>query len=58
MKRKGPRLLCFLFLFCMVLNGCSLLTLPFQMLGTVAGLAGEAVSLAGSLPTPPPWVFF
>jgi len=42
----------------MFLSGCSLLTLPFQLLGSAAGIAGEAMSLAGSLPTPPPWVFF
>jgi len=42
----------------MLLGGCDLLTLPFQLLGSAVGLAGEAMSLASSLPMPPPWVFF
>jgi len=42
----------------MLLSGCELLTLPFQLVGSAIGLAGEAMSLAGSLPMPPPWVFF
>jgi len=42
----------------MVLSGCELLTLPLQLVGSAIGLAGEAMSLAGSLPMPPPWVFF
>jgi len=58
MKQNGLLSLFFLFLFCMFLNGCELLTLPFQLIGSAMGLAGEAMSLAGSLPMPPPWVFF
>jgi len=58
MEKGNVLLLVFLFLFCLILNGCALLTLPFQLVGSAAGLVGDAVSLAGSLPMPPPWVFF
>ncbi|MCK9615330.1 MAG: hypothetical protein M0R48_07500 [Candidatus Omnitrophica bacterium] len=58
MRQRSLFSLLFLFLFCMVLSGCELLTLPLQLVGSAIGLAGEAMSLAGSLPMPPPWVFF
>jgi predicted small secreted protein len=58
MRRTSLLSLLFLFSFCMLLSGCELLTLPFQLVGSAVGLAGNAMSLAGSLPMPPPWVFF
>jgi hypothetical protein len=58
MKQNRLLSLFFLFLFCILLSGCELLTLPFQLIGSAMGVAGSAMSLAGSLPMPPPWVFF
>jgi uncharacterized membrane-anchored protein YitT (DUF2179 family) len=43
---------------CFFQTGCELLTLPLQLVGAAAGVVGEAVNLASSLPMPPPWVFF
>ncbi|MDD4182708.1 MAG: hypothetical protein PHT53_02680 [Candidatus Omnitrophica bacterium] len=58
MKQNHLLSLFFLFLFCILLGGCELLTLPLQLIGSAVGVAGNAMSLAGSLPMPPPWVFF
>jgi len=58
MKQNHLLSLFFLFLFCILLSGCELLTLPLQLIGSAVGVAGNAMSLAGSLPMPPPWVFF
>jgi len=47
-----------LLIACFFLNGCALLSIPFQVAKAVGNLAGTAFSLAQAMPTPPPWVFF
>jgi len=47
-----------LLLLCLTQSGCSLLTLPFQLVGGVFNLLGQMIQVADSLPKPPPWVFF
>ncbi|MBI3314643.1 MAG: hypothetical protein HYZ86_01700, partial [Candidatus Omnitrophica bacterium] len=44
-------------LLCLTQGGCALLTLPFQLVGGVFSLLGQAIKVADSLPKPPPWVF-
>jgi uncharacterized membrane-anchored protein YitT (DUF2179 family) len=58
MKLKNLSFLLIIVFICFFQTGCELLTLPLQLLSGVAGLAGEALNLASSLPMPPPWVFF
>ena len=43
---------------CISQSGCALLQLPFQLFSGLFDLAGQALQVASSLPTPPPWVFF
>jgi len=38
---------------CFLCSGCALLNVPFQMLGMVSGLLGQAMNLLGQLPIPP-----
>ena len=52
-----------LFALCLVmavltLSGCELLSLPGMIIGGTFDLLGKALSVADSLPKPPPWVFF
>ena len=47
-----------LVIFCVGLSGCELFSLPGQLIGGIFGLLGQAVQVAGSMPTPPPWMFF
>ncbi|MDO8675895.1 MAG: hypothetical protein Q7K71_07280 [Candidatus Omnitrophota bacterium] len=45
-------------MLCLTQSGCSLLTLPFQLVGGVFNLLGQAVNVAAAMPKPPPWMFF
>ena len=47
-----------LLLMALTLSGCSLLSLPGQIIGGTFDLLGQALNVAGSMPKPPPWVFF
>jgi len=58
MKLKNLSFLLILVFVCFFQTGCELLTLPLQLVGAAVGVAGQAINLAGSLPMPPPWVFF
>ena len=55
--RLGVRFTCLLVL-CFSLSGCVLFSLPGQIIGGIFGLLGQALNVAGSLPKPPPWMFF
>ncbi len=48
----------FVWCVCISQSGCALLQLPFQLVGGLFDLAGQALQVADSLPKPPPWVFF
>ncbi len=54
-------LMAIVLVLCLSLSGCALLTMPFQLLGGIFGgifnLLGKALSVADSMPKPPPWVF-
>lgn len=41
-----------------ILSGCSLLTLPGQIIGGTFDLLGKLLQVADGLPKPPPGVFF
>ena len=47
-----------LLLLCLTQSGCSLLLLPFQIIGGIFGFLGKALQVADAMPKPPPWVFF
>ena len=47
-----------LLLLCLTQSGCSLLLIPFQLIGGLFGLLGKALAVADAMPKPPPWVFF
>ena len=51
-------LVCVVLLLCLTQSGCSLLLLPFQLIGGMFDLLGQAIQVADALPKPPPWVFF
>ncbi len=55
--KKIVAIVCLL-LLCVSQSGCALLALPAQIFGSAVNLAGQALQVASSLPTPPPGVFF
>ena len=55
---KRPAIIILLLCLCLTQSGCALFTLPFQIIGGVFNLLGQAIKVADSLPKPPPWVFF
>jgi len=48
----------FLLSAAVLLNGCALLQMAMGVVQMGAGLVGQAMQLAQSMPTPPPWMFF
>ncbi|MBN2120599.1 MAG: hypothetical protein JW734_06060 [Candidatus Omnitrophica bacterium] len=42
---------------CLFLNGCFLLSLPYQILNATLSIVGKVLEVAGKLPMPPPGVF-
>ena len=56
MKKKSLVFICVL-VICLVINGCSVLSLPFQIVGSVFELIGKVLDVAKKVPMPPPGVF-